>query len=343
MKTIVSVHEISEFEIKPHEGVIKWIALVESEISHRWKDRSNWLHVDWPTSKKENTIYAFERYGFTYVECPACGSLYAPFRPSEDELWAWYRDSAPAIFWREHMLPASEAARREKMMRPRADWILDGIAEYMPSARCLIDISTYGRMLVDLLVAGSPRKLDIIMAGITADLEGDCTDRVKVMPTRVADLAGHGPADIIVAIDALDRAADLATLILALERILAPGGVLFATVPVASGFEMQTLWEKSPTIIPPDKLNLPTVEGLQRLFAAPTWDILELSTPGMFDVEMVRRAIDAEPNAIWPRIVRALVERTDAAGRTALVELLQSRRLTSFARLVARRKNNART
>jgi len=108
---------------------------------------------------------------------------------------------------------------------------------------------------------------------------------------------------------------------------------------VASGFEIQTLWERSPTIIPPDKLNLPTVAGLQQIFAAPTWELLELSTPGMFDVEMVRRAIEAEPDAPWPRVVRALVERTDAAGRTALDELLQSRRLTAFARLVVRKES----
>ena len=59
----------------------------------------------------------------------------------------------------------------------------------------------------------------------------------------------------------------------------------------------------------------------------------------MFDVEMVRRAIEAEPDAPWPRMVRALVERTDVAGRTALVELLQSCRLTSFARLVVRKES----
>jgi hypothetical protein len=178
----------------------------------------------------------------------------------------------------------------------------------------------------------------IVAAGMTADLEGNSTARVLVQPTRVADLPSHGPTDVIVAIDALDRAADLGALIRAFEQSLAPGGVVFATAPVASGFEIQALWERSPSVLPPDKLNLPSVAGLQLLFSAPTWELLELSTPGMFDVEMVRRAILAAPDAPWPRVVRALVERTDAAGRTALVELLQSRRLASFARLVARKK-----
>lgn len=339
MKTIVSVQEISEFDIKPKAAVAQWRALVEAEIVRRWADRSSWIRVVWPTCKQEDAVPAFERFGVAYVECPTCGSLYAPFRPSEDELWAWYRESAPARFWREQLLPASEKARREKMTRPRADWVLDGIAEYVPSARRLVDISTYGRLLVDLVAAENPGLVEVMAAGMTADLEGGSTPRVRVQPTRVADLPGHGPADVVVAVDVLDRAADLRALVEALRRLLAPGGVFFATTPVASGFEIQTLWERSPTIIPPDKLNLPTVEGLYQIFAAPTWELLELSTPGMFDVEMVRRAIEAEPKVPWPRVVRALVERSDASGRTALVELLQSRRLTSFARLVARRKN----
>ena len=272
------------------------------------------------------------------MESRVCGSLYAPVRPSEDELCEWYRESNPARFWREHLLPASEAARRENIIRPRADWVLDGIAEYVPAARRLLDASANGRGLINIVADESSGLQRIVMAGKTADLEGRSTGRIVVKPTRVADLPEHGPVDVIVAIDALDRAADLGALIRAFERSLAPGGVVFATVPVASGFEVQALWERSPSVLPPDKLNLPSVAGLQLLFAATEWELLELSTPGMFDVEMVRRAILSAPDVAWPRVVTMLVERTDVAGRTALVELLQSRRLASFARLVARKR-----
>lgn len=338
MKTIVSVQEISELDIKPGAAAAQWRSLVATEIARRWADRTNWISVDWPNCKTINAIPAFEHFGIAYVECPACGSLYAPFRPSEDELWFWYRESEPARFWREQLLPASAAARYEKITRPRADWVLDGIAEYSPSARRLVDISAHGRMLVELVVAENHGLVKAVAAGMTADFEGVSTQRILVQPTRVADLPGHGPVDVVVAVDVLDRAADIWALVGALRQLLAPEGIVFATVPVASGFEIQTLWERSPTVMPPDKLNLPTVDGLQQIFAPPVWEILELSTPGMFDVEMVRRAIETEPDAPWPRVVRSLVERTDTAGRTALVELLQSRRLTSFARLVVRRK-----
>lgn len=342
MKTIVSVQEVSEFDLKPPAAVAQWRALVEAEISRRWADRSGWIRANWPTCKQEDEIPAFERYGIAYVESSFCGSLFAPFRPNEDELWAWYRDSDPARFWRERLLPASETARYEQITRPRADWVLDGIAEYVPHARRVIDVSANGRALVDLVAASVPG-LELVVAGMTADLEGVSSGQVFVQPTQVMNLPDHGSVDVVVAIDALDRAVDLSLLVGAFEKLLAPGGIVFATTPVASGFEVQTLWERSQSVLPPDKLNLPSVKGLQLLFSAPAWELLELSTPGMFDVEMVRRAIALEPHAPWPRVVRTLVERADTDDRTALVELLQSRRLASFARIVARKKADVST
>lgn len=337
MKTVVSVQEIAELEIKPDAEVAHWRTLVETEIGARWKNRAEWIAIPCPACQSAQRRAAFERLGIEYVECGGCGTLYAPRRPSEAALRGWYRDSAPARFWRERLLPVSAAAREEKIVRPRADWVLDGIAEYSPRAHRLVDLSPHGRPLLAAIAQGAASLTRLVAAGVTADLEGSAGPRIEVRPTLVKDLPQLGPTDVAIAVDVLDRAADPRAVVAALERTLAPSGLLFATFPVASGFEVQTLWQDSPTVFPPDKLTLPTVEGLMHLFPAPAWEILELSTPGMFDVETVRRAIAGQPAAAWPRVVRSLVERTDAQGRAELVEFLQTRRLTSFARLVARR------
>lgn len=338
MKTIVSVSEISELEIKPPKMVSQWRKLVETEIAARWKDRSHWITVGLPKCDQRQITPAFEKCGIAYFECGSCGSLFAPHRPSEDELSDYYRESAPARFWREQLMRTGAEARLEKLTRPRADWIQAGIAEYIPTASRLVDTSPHGRELLDLLVSENHMLKQIVAAGIDPDLDGTTTARIKVLPCRAADLPSLGPVDVIIAIDALDRAADCELLINAWADLLAVGGIIFATVPVASGFEIQTLWDRSPTVLPPDKINLPSIRGLQQFFAEPTWEILELSTPGMFDVEIVRRAIEMEPTRPWPRVVRSLVEYTDKQAQFSLVELLQSQRLTSFARLVIRKK-----
>lgn len=338
MKTIVSVNELSEIELKPSLMISKWRELVKTEIAVRWKDRSRWITVGLPRCDQKQIIPAFEKCGVTYSECGSCGSLFAPHRPNENELSDYYRESAPAQFWREHLLRTGAEARMEKLTRPRADWIQAGIAEYIPAANRLVDTSAHGRELLELLVSENHKLKLIVAAGIAPDLDGPSTARIKVLPCTTADLPSLGPVDVIVAIDVLDRAADCEVLIKAWADLLVVGGIIFATVPVASGFEIQTLWERSPTVLPPDKINLPSIKGLQQFFAEPTWEILELSTPGMFDVEIVRRAIEMEPTRQWPRVVRSLIEPTSKQAQFSLVELLQSQRLTSFARLVIRKK-----
>ncbi len=334
MKTIVSVQEIDELEIKPAAEVAEWRRLVAAEAS-RWTDRSGWIRVGCPCCDRADGASAFAILSIEYVECAGCGTVYASHRPSEDLLRDWYRTSPPACFLRDRLLAASGEARAEKIVRPRAQWVLDGIAEYRPSAQRLIDISINGRALIDTVIAAAPM-LEASAAGAAADLEGRSMDRVTVNPATVRMLADSRPADLITAVDAFDRAADLPGLIGAIRRALTSGGLLFATLPVASGFEVQALWSLSPTVSPPDRLNLPSIRGLMNVFSQ-GWELLELSTPGMFDLDIVRRTMAASPAVEWPRVLRTLVLDSDPASRQLLTEFLQSRRLTSFARLVARR------
>lgn len=337
MKTIVSIQEISELEIKPSEMVNQWKGLVEKELSTFFPDRNSWIKVGCFGCKTPNEVFAFEQFGIKYNECKSCGSLFAPERPSEKDLWRWYRESDSSKYWRNELLPASAEARMEKITRPRAEWILDGIAEYLPNVKKLVDVSSYGGALVELIQTGCNSISDVTLAGVTADLETVSLPGIKAQPTMMTELSGLENADVITAIDIFDRAADLEQMVNSMQRLLTPGGLLFSTLPVASGFEIQTLWDRSPSIIPPDKLNLPSVKYLSNVFSSPGWEILELSTPGMFDVETVYKEMKKEPEIQWPRAVRALVEDSDQTTRTSLVELLQSIRRTSFARLVVRK------
>ena len=338
MKTILSIQELSEFDIKPSQATEEWRGMVETEIADKWRDRSGWVRVGCPACRSQSYRPAFEKMGLAYLECERCGSLFAPLRPSEDAIWHWHRESEPACYWREQLLPASELVRQEKVIRPRADWILDGMAEYIPSAGRIIDFSTHGRSLLDILSSEAVGVSEFVAAGMTADLDGGATPRIVVKPTMLAQMPTLGKADVVIAVDIFDRVVDLKRLIAAFESVLGNSGVVFATVPVASGFEIQTLWDKSPTVMPPFKLNLPTVDGLLELFSAQNWEVMELSTTGMFDVEMVIRTMAAFPEYPWPRAIKCLVHHDDPVGRAVFVEFLQSRRLTSFARVAARRR-----
>ena len=86
MRTIVSVQEIDELEIRPHSEVSEWRRLVASEIEALWRDRSSWVRVTCPCCSVDRARPAFARLGVAYVECSSCGTVYASERPDEATL-----------------------------------------------------------------------------------------------------------------------------------------------------------------------------------------------------------------------------------------------------------------
>jgi len=118
---------------------------------------------------------------------------------------------------------------------------------------------------------------------------------------------------------------------------LTPGGLLLGSTTLISGFDLQVLWDRSDSIYPPERLNLLSTEGLTALSERHGFEALEFSTPGTFDVEIVQRAIRANPEFPWPRFIRYLIENRDENALVELQEYLQKNRLSSFARIVFRK------
>ena len=236
-------------------------------------------------------------------------------------------------------LPLTREARREKLFRPRAGWILDVVDEYLPAARLGIAVGYHNDLLLKELYRQESGFCEIQVANTAADIEFASVEltRVEVRPTPLDALGDLEPADLFLAFDILDRCADLETLAAQARKLLAPQGLLLGTTTLGSGFDVQLLWERAEGVYPPERINLLSERGLGALWERHGFEILEFSTPGMFDVETVRHAIEADPEGDWPRFMRYLVESGNEGALEALQEYLQRFRLSSFARVALRK------
>jgi SAM-dependent methyltransferase len=340
VKTIVSLQELLEVEIRPATLFAEYCDMVRSSIPNYFPPVSR-RPVRAPCHGGGEGRPAFEKWGFTYRECEQQGSLFVSPRPDEAALIRYYRESPAARFWHDRVLHETEEARHEKLIAPRVDWVLEGVVETVPAARTVLDLSFGAQGLGEGLLAAGIGLERVIHAGPTADLDhARARPGIEVRPSRLAGVCALGQVDVVTAFDAVDRAADVLAFVSTIRDVLRPGGCLFLTAPTSSGFEVQLLRERSRTVLPPDKLNLLSVEALRALFAPPDWELVELSTPGVLDVELVRRAVTEAPDHPWPSFVRYIMQRR---GEDALRELqlfLQRYRLTSFARIVARRRES---
>jgi len=317
-KTVVALQELANVDIRPGRLIDQFHALTKTSVAALTAGPLR--DVACQACASGASTVAFDKLGLTYRQCDACGSLFVSPRPSPAQLAEYYRSSPAAIFWRDQMLEQTREARRTKLTRPRAEWVVEGLAEHRAGATNGLDLSAQGSSVIEELAELAPA-LHMTSADATSG----------------TSFGAPGSVDVVLAFDALDRVPDVRACVHAAHVALRPGGVLFVTAPTITGFDLQVLWDRSPTIMPPDKINLLSVAGFSRLFDEAAWEIIELSTPGMFDVENVRQAITADPDAGWPRVIRELVTSSDEA-RSEFQQYLQRSRLASFARLVVRRR-----
>ena len=339
MKTVVLDLDTLEQDIKPQAMMDEYRRILAEDLRELVSSPQNLTAVDCPGCRGSESRVAFVKSGFTYLECDACKSVYVSPRPSAAALAEFYRGSESSRFWRERILRQTREARREKLIRPRARWLLDAVDEYRPQAKLGLVVGFHNDLLVEELTAGEKHLFKLVVTNEIADIEfADVgAPGLEVRPTPLDDVKALGPADLFLAFDILDRCADVEAVFAAAKEALAPGGLLLATTTLSTGFDIQVLWDKADGVYPPERLNLLSVEGLTDVYERHGFEALEFSTPGMFDVEIVKRAIDAAPEQDWPGFVRYLVQNRGRQALDDLQEYLQQYRLSSFGRIVLRR------
>ena len=104
------------------------------------------------------------------------------------------------------------------------------------------------------------------------------------------------PAEAAVLLESLDRAHDPLKLLDGVSQMLRAGGLVFVTALVCSGFDMVVLGAQNMYLYPPDRANCFSLDGLERLLVRAGYKPVELSTPGVLDVEIVAVHQKHNPN-----------------------------------------------
>lgn len=96
--------------------------------------------------------------------------------------------------------------------------------------------------------------------------------------------------DIAVSFEVIEHLFSPATFLVSISNILKSGGAILIVCPSGKGFDIQTLREKSDTI-DHEHLNYFNIESLSSLLIKSGFSILECSTPGSLDADIVRNKI----------------------------------------------------
>jgi hypothetical protein len=288
--------------------------------------------VSCPACGRASSPCSFEKDGFDFVECRDCHSLYVSPRPRGEILARYYAESEASRFRAAQFAEGSAAPRRYHLLRAHASWMGRMVEESgLPLRPAYADVRTFAPTLFDEVAElGVFGELHSIAPWVSP--RGRCA-----APVHEVSLETCPPVAIISAFEKLEHQHTPLAFLQALSERLFAGGLLFLTTRTCTGFDLQLLWDRTPYIFVPEHLNLLSITGLEQLVQRSGLELIELSTPGQLDVELVQQACAADPAIVLPRFLQTLVAERGGVAHGDFQAFLQKHRLSSHVRLVLRK------
>lgn len=337
MKQVTVFDGLREFEIRPQGLFKEYLRILEHDIGRFFADRDRYVAVSCPACDSRKQEPAFAKLGFSYVRCFDCRSIFVSPRPSKEMFEAYEAGSDTAKFWSDHFLKETAKERNRSIFNPRSIWIQSYMSQSFPRPWVFVDVYSKYRTFLEEIAALGIFDESVLVAPLGDDL-AELASQIgfQVIPGIETGLSAQSiQAQVVSAQECLERVFSPKDFLQTTWRMLGDGGLLFVTTMTASGFDLQVLGGKAKNLMPPTHINLLSVEGLRKLVEGSGFAIVELSTPGQLDTEIVLHALEEDPSIDLPPFVSDLIRRRDGRVHQAFQEFLQQALLSSHVRVVA--------
>jgi len=326
MRNVVIQDDFREKDIRPGIETVEYLSLVAKDAQAFFDDHLTYIAC--PACLTEKYSKVFRRFGFDYVECEECRTVFMNPRPGQDVIDEYFKRSEAAKFWTKKFLKASELSRKDHIYSPRLNWVLGAVRDNNIIVKRYLDVfSKYSEILEGL------KKRIFFDEGysycpvvVSEKVEGF---RIIHDFSQINKL----PVGLVTMFEVIERVSDPDALIGKVKKNLKENALLFLTTSSIDGFEHQVLWDKSNHIFPPDHMNLFSMHGLITILGRNDLKILELSTPGNLDVDIVSNRFAEDNGILVHRFIEKILHGDDKV-KFEFQRFLQENRLSSHVRIV---------
>lgn len=328
---------LTEQEIRPKELMDQQRAMAMTDLGRMLSRYSEFVQVDCPACGSAAKHFKYEKNGIRYDECEACETFYVNPRPSSEVLDWFYRDSPNYAYWNDVIFPASEAARREKIFKPRVDNVLAMCAKYNVPTGSLLEVGAgFGTFCTEVKARDVFKR--VVAVEPTRALAETCRQRgleVIEKPIEHIDMSGEEGFDVVANFEVIEHLFDPSAFIRDMTKLLRPGGIMVLACPNGKGFDVEVLGTVSKTV-DHEHLNYFNPASLGALMESHGMKVLESFTPGKLDADLVRnRILSGEYDATgqdW--LKKILVDEWETQGQ-AFQDYLVANNLSSNMWIVA--------
>ncbi len=327
----------SENDIRPKELDAGKLHALQQDLNWLKKYLNKFIEVGCPACEHTDFTQNFEKYGFKFVRCSNCNTVFMNPRAPQDLLDEFYKQSALYTYWDKYIFPASRQARREKIFRPRVQKIIDLCKKHHIATNLLVDVgASTGMFCQEALQTKQFARIIGIEPG--ASQAATCRKYgIEIIECPVEKAVLPDYANVITSFETIEHLFSPQFFVRKCNELLAPGGLLVLTCPNIEGFDILTLQTMSDSL-DAEHINLFTPESLACMIKKQGFEILANETPGELDAELVRsKVLTGEYNLdAQPFLKKILVTEWDKFGKS-FQNYLKNQKLSSHLWLVARK------
>jgi 2-polyprenyl-3-methyl-5-hydroxy-6-metoxy-1,4-benzoquinol methylase len=329
--------DLSVEQIRPQELMERKLRHLQADEEFLRSRRDQFVRVPCVACGGSALEPAWEKIGFSYERCSDCGTVMTNPRPTEAILAEFYATSENYAFWNEHIFPASEDARRERIFKPRVDRMLELCDRSGVGRGALLEVGAgFGTFCQEV---AARRAFERVMAvEPSADLAATIRGRdIEVVEAPFEQHAlERASVDVVAAFEVIEHVFSPASFAAACAQVLRPGGLAIVSCPNIKGFDTLVLGRDADAV-DHEHLNYFNPRSLALLFERHGFVVEEVLTPGRLDVDLVLGALGdgrVDP-ALRPLLEHLLIERGDELA-SRLQDFLADNGLSSHLWIVAR-------
>jgi len=325
---------MKEEEIRKRNIFNKYLELVEIDIKEFF-DFNTFVKIPCPACFCSDFKFEFNKHGFDYVSCKKCFTLYGNPRPTFKNLKSFYANSPSTSFWIEKFFKPVAESRRVKIFKPRAEYISKTLPEL--SEGQIGDIGSGFGLFLEEIAKFFPHVKSIAIEPSPRQAEICRSKGLHVLCCALEEVKNlEGKFDLFTAFELFEHLYDPYDFLNRVKVLLKPGGYFLMTTLNARGFDIQLLWEKSKSVFPPHHLNFFNPTSIRNLLKRLDFEIVEISTPGKLDWDIVEGMILKE-NIHINRFWHMLAGNDNQEVKEALQKWITNNNLSSHMRILVKK------
>jgi 2-polyprenyl-3-methyl-5-hydroxy-6-metoxy-1,4-benzoquinol methylase/ribosomal protein S27E len=330
---------LKEEEIRTMEALNRYLRLVE-EDAKKFFNFGHFVEINCPACNGDNFVFEFEKIGFKYVSCKRCATLFVNPRPPLENIRKFYSNSPSANFWVNKFFKPMAEARREKIFKPRVEYVgklIDKNKKYV-----IGDIGAGFGLFLEELRKISPQN-EYIAVEPSIKMADIC--RAKGLKVRCSCLEDDnmndmaGKLNLLTAFELIEHLHDPGSFFKKAHLLLRPNGSFLMTTLNGMGFDILLLWEKSKNLNPPHHLNFFNPASMRRLLERVGFEIEEIATPGQLDWDIVEGMIKNEGVSVG-KFWDSLAHKDDNECKAELQRWIAKNNLSSHMRILAKKRGD---